>query len=149
MMKHSFGMIALLLLMCGPVAPGTKHSTGKITVKLTGFKNSSGMAGISIYNSPAGFPSDPFKSMKIEFVAIDENAATITFSSLAEGEYAISAFHDENNNGRLESTWYGAPKEGVGVSNNIRGNFGAPKFDEAKFLLDRTEKVISINLFYL
>jgi uncharacterized protein (DUF2141 family) len=41
------------------------------------------------------------------------------------------------------------PKEGIGVSNNAKGNFGPPKYDDAKFNFNKPEQTISISLSYL
>jgi len=40
------------------------------------------------------------------------------------GKYAVSVFHDENSNGKLDTNFLGIPREGVGASNNAKGHFG-------------------------
>ncbi|MDR1437149.1 MAG: DUF2141 domain-containing protein, partial [Candidatus Symbiothrix sp.] len=47
--------------------------------------------------------------------------------------YAVSIFHDENDNGKLDTGVFGIPKERTGNSNNARGSYGPPKFDDCKF----------------
>jgi len=47
--------------------------------------------------------------------------------------YAVSVFHDENYNGKLDTNLLGIPREGVGASNDARGNFRPPKFGAAAF----------------
>lgn len=66
---------------------------------------------------------------------------------LAAGEYAISVFHDENDNGKLDSNFFGVPTEGYGFSNNARGNFGPPDFAAARFGLPASSR-LTIELGY-
>ena len=68
------------------------------------------------------------------------------FDDLPEGEYAISIFHDENNNNELDTNFLGIPKEGLGASNDARGHFGPPKYKDVKFYLKNGSKTITINL---
>jgi uncharacterized protein (DUF2141 family) len=56
--------------------------------------------------------------------------------------------HDENMNGKLDKNFVGAPKEGYGASNNPKKRMGPPKFDEAKFSLNKPEQTIEIKLMY-
>jgi uncharacterized protein (DUF2141 family) len=51
---------------------------------------------------------------------------------------AISSYHDVNQNGWLDDNWFGVPTEPYGFSNNARGSFGPPKYEECIF--DPTKK---------
>lgn len=53
--------------------------------------------------------------------------------------YALSVFHDENANLRLDVTSAGKPNEGVVMSNNALGTFN-PKFDDVRFQYTRVER---------
>jgi uncharacterized protein (DUF2141 family) len=41
--------------------------------------------------------------------------------------------HDEDNDGKMATKWMGQPAEGWGVSNDARGRFGPPSFEDAAF----------------
>ena len=73
--------------------------------------------------------------------------AVCEFPGLNTGTYAISVFHDENSNGKLDTNFMGIPREGVGASNNAKGHFGPPKFDAAAFQysVGRIDLKITIN----
>ena len=58
---------------------------------------------------------------------------TITFNDLDAGEYGIRYFHDENDNGELETNLFGLPTEGYGYSNNAKANFGPVDFTTMRF----------------
>jgi uncharacterized protein (DUF2141 family) len=55
---------------------------------------------------------------------------------LKSGKYAISVMNDQNGNKILDKNLIGIPKEEWGVSNNVRPNLRAPKFEEAVFEVD-------------
>ena len=57
-------------------------------------------------------------------------AATLVFSGLPSGTYALALIHDENGNGKLD-TMMGIPREGFGFSNNPAIRFGPPSFKSA------------------
>lgn len=63
----------------------------------------------------------------------DARSAVCVFERVPEGTYGISAFHDENNNGKLDTNLVGYPLEDYCASNNERNTFSAPDFDGAKF----------------
>lgn len=58
---------------------------------------------------------------------------TLTFEGLAPGDYAVQLYHDENDNGTMDSNMFGIPSEGYAFSNRARGSFGPPKFEQMKF----------------
>jgi len=49
------------------------------------------------------------------------------------GIYAVQAWHDENDNGRIERNILGTPREGVGFSRDAPFRFGPPRFGDATF----------------
>jgi len=57
---------------------------------------------------------------------------TIRFDDLPPGSYAISLFHDENDNGQMDKNIVGMPTEGYGFSQNPRVMRKAT-FEEARF----------------
>ena len=67
---------------------------------------------------------------------------------LASGAYAVSLFHDENGNGRLD-TILGIPREGFGFSRNPPIRFGPPRFDAARFAVTSGEAAQQVRLKYL
>jgi uncharacterized protein (DUF2141 family) len=68
---------------------------------------------------------------------------------VAPGDYAVSVFHDQNSNGKLDRNFMGMPKEGVGASNDAAGHFGPPKSDDARFSYKGGRSVLAIHVKYL
>lgn len=63
----------------------------------------------------------------------DAKSLQFRFSDVAAGRYAISVFQDVNNDGELNANLLTLPTEPYGFSNNARGTFGPPKFQDAAF----------------
>lgn len=104
-----------------------------IHVGIEGFRTDKGQVICSLYSSAKGFPKNARKAIAHSRSLIVNRHADCEFSGIQPGTYAISVFHDENSNGRLDTNFLGIPREGVGASNNARGHFGPPKFHDASF----------------
>jgi uncharacterized protein (DUF2141 family) len=100
---------------------------------------------IALCNSDANYKDhkSPFIGKSI---SINKNNAIIEFEDLPFGEYAIKAFHDEDANDDLNTNILGIPIEDYGFSNNARGMFGPPSWENAKFELNDNDKVIEIEI---
>ncbi|MCH2187321.1 DUF2141 domain-containing protein, partial [Myxococcota bacterium] len=70
----------------------------------------------------------------------------VTFENVAPGQYGISAFHDVNNNEKLDTSFIGLPKEPYGFSQNARGQFGPPGFKAIAFEVDSGPQTVEITL---
>ena len=101
-----------------------------VTVNISNLKSNEGQIFISIYNSEDTFLGKGFKSFVTK---IENNSCLVTFENIPNGIYAISFFHDENDNNKMDSNFLGIPKEDYGCSNNAKGFMGPPKWEDAKF----------------
>jgi uncharacterized protein (DUF2141 family) len=118
-----------------------------IHVEIGGLRNDKGQVMCAIYSSADGFPKKGDKAVAQAKSSISERHAVCEFPGLNAGTYAISVFHDENSNGKLDTNFMGIPREGVGASNNAKGHLGPPKFHSAAFRFTggRLEMKITIN----
>jgi len=60
---------------------------------------------------------------------------TVTVQGVPPGNYAVQAFHDENDNLRVDRALFGIPREGVGFSNDAPIRLGPPKWADAAFAI--------------
>ena len=145
-----FAILALLLWASLPSLTAQTRSTGTLTVHVNGARNTKGKIGVSLFQSPQGFPEDTSKAIRQESVEIDPSTMStqVVFKNLPQGIYAVSVLHDENGNGKMDKNFVGMPKEGYGASNNPKKKMHAPTFDEAKFSLNSAEQTIEVTLIY-
>jgi uncharacterized protein (DUF2141 family) len=73
------------------------------------------------------------KAVRTGKAKITNRSAVCRFDGIKPGVYAISAFHDENDNGKLDTNLIGIPTEDWCTSRNARGTLGPPSFEDAKF----------------
>jgi uncharacterized protein (DUF2141 family) len=140
----NFGLSSATVL-----SPTPAPSTGTLTVNLSNFRNDKGNAVVELFYGEKGFPKLPERALKIIYVPIKAKRATAIFENLPPGEYAVSVYHDENNNRKMDTNFFGIPKEGVGASNNARGHFGPPMYSDAKFNFNGGSLSLNINITYL
>lgn len=128
----------------------TASDVSKLTIRVTGARNAKGKIGVALFRDANGFPGDSSKAFRVQQTQIDEQtlSAQVIFEGVPKGTYAVSVFHDENMNGKLDKNFVGAPKEGYGASNNPKKRMGPPKFDEAKFSVDEPQNSVEIKLIY-
>ena len=122
---------------------------GTLTVVAKGLKNSKGVVQFSLYNKDGSIPDKKInKYYKIQRVEISNKEAVAIFTNLPKGRYAVSVFHDENSNGKIDKGLM-MPVEGIGLSNFKSVNlFNPPNFKKASFLLDSNKKIV-IGMIYL
>ena len=65
------------------------------------------------------------------------------------GDYAVQAYHDENDNEKVDRGLFGIPKEGIAFSNDAPLHRSGPRFDEARFHVSEPETHIEIKLRHL
>ncbi len=112
------------------------HAQNSVEVTLTHFNSDEGMARVGLYNNPSDFLNKEFKTLE---TTIQNGVATVTFTDVPDGIYAISSYHDEDNNGQLNMRMGIIPAEDYGCSNNARGFFGPPKWEDAQFEVQNGE----------
>ena len=126
-----------------------KPSENLIHAEIGGLRNDKGQVVCAIYSSADGFPKKEEKALAHVTSSISAGHAVCEFPGLTAGTYAISVFHDENSNGKLDTNFMGIPREGVGASNNAKGHFGPPKFGAAAFHFAGSRLELKISVIYL
>ena len=104
----------------------------QLKVEVQNISNSKGYVLIGIYNSPKGF-REPDKAVAHAKVTAKSGTLTVEIPNLPPGKYAAAIIHDANGNGKLDTNFLGIPSEAYGFSNNARGNFGPPDFQDCLF----------------
>ena len=139
-----------LTLILGASGLGSQPAPGNaIRVDVDGFHSGKGQAVCALYASADGFAKDGSKARAQIRSAISNGHGICEFAGIPAGDYAVSVFHDENANGKLDTNLLGIPREGVGASNNAAGHFGPPKFEDAAFAFKGGRLDVKITLRYL
>ena len=114
-----------------------------ISVTIENLESNKGHIYISLFNTEKSFLNTGYKS---QISSIENNSCTIYFENIPNGVYAISFFHDENENKKMDTNFLGIPSEDYGCSNNARGFMGPPKWEDAKFEINNKSISQTITL---
>ena len=125
-MKYILAIIGIFWFSMGLAQTA---SLGVIELEITGMESDEGQVLIGLYNSEEEWLLKPFKGA---FGKIANGVSTVVFRDIPEGVYAISVFHDKDNDGQLKK-FLGLPRERYGSSNDAPSKFGPPKWQDAKF----------------
>ncbi|PQB04656.1 DUF2141 domain-containing protein [Aureitalea marina] len=116
----------ILVRAQSPEAVAVDGTTITVTVPV---QSNDGTIYVGLYDESTFMKSEPIKALDSEIV---DGKATVTFTDIAAGEYAITLFHDKNGNKQMDFEPNGMPKEMYGVSNNVM-SYGPPQWSDAKF----------------
>lgn len=143
--------VILWILLGLSSAVGLRHWTGgptmlradgfMLTVELTGFRSDKGAAVILLYDNADAFPTKSKLALAKQRVSVVGGVAKVEFPNLKAGDYAVAAFHDINDNRKMDTNFLGIPKEPIGVSNDAKGRMGPPSFKDAKFAVSGNQTV--------
>ena len=150
--RVAFGLV--LLLLASPLA------AAELRIVVNGVGAASGTMMIGLYDTRQSFDNaialadkeglmnDPSRVAGVALRATAQrgSSASVVFSNLPPGRYAVILFHDENGNGHLDKNFWGVPVEPYGFSNDAQGLLGPPSFAEAAFTLDNRERTLPISL---
>jgi len=143
-MNNMNTLLRLLVIVLVQIfsAQAEAQSTFNITVTVNGVHSNEGKVFIALYDSEADFLENSYQGTTSE---ITDKMCKVVFTDIPQGVYAVSIFHDENDNGKMDTNFMGIPKEDYGCSNDASGFMGPPKWKDAKFDLNQNLD-IAINL---
>jgi uncharacterized protein (DUF2141 family) len=131
--------MSMLLLIClsslvpswPSLSAAESTTTSDLIVHASGFKHARGHAIAKLFWPGENVLAKGHVEVRAD---IHDGEATLTFSSVQAGNYAVVVFHDENDNGVIDHGTFG-PKEPIGFSNGFHlGLFsGFPSFEKLRF----------------
>jgi uncharacterized protein (DUF2141 family) len=114
-----------------------------LSFSVTNLKNDKGKLVIAVFDSKEKFLKEPISELSLD---IDEEGEVAgKFSDLKPGTYAIAAYHDKNDDGKLNRIIV-VPAEDYGFSNDARNMFGPPSFKEASFEVGEQDTEVAFKI---
>jgi uncharacterized protein (DUF2141 family) len=117
-------------------------SQSKVVVTVKNLQEIKGTIRMAVYSGEVNFMK---KSLVSKEIKVTSKEVTFVFENVTPGEYAVSTYHDIDDNKKLDTGFMGIPKEPYGFSNDARGTFGPPSYESAKFKVGENTK-LSITL---
>ena len=142
-MKHRMIAAALAAMAC------TGALAAEIAIDVHGVRSGDGRVYLAVHG-PATKETFPSGDALVEGLRAPAYAGTMRFvvQDIDPGRYALSAFHDENDNGELDTNLLGIPSEGYGFGNDASAAFGPPSFEAAALDVDAASAVTAMTLSY-
>jgi uncharacterized protein (DUF2141 family) len=112
-----------------------------LTIEITGAKSSKGLVMAEIFSDADSWLKKPISGERV----VSGERVLLVFKNLPSGRHAVSIFHDENGNGKLDTNLLGMPTEAFGFSRDAKGFMGPAKFDDAAIQMD-TDLTIKVTL---
>ncbi|HEV2331831.1 MAG TPA: DUF2141 domain-containing protein [Gammaproteobacteria bacterium] len=141
-------LIAALLVASLPLAAWADAAAGgDIAVTVSTLRNLRGHIICALFDSAEAFD----KRLPAMKVSVDPAtpSANCVFHGVKPGTYAVTVVHDENDDGKLDTNFFGMPKEGYGVSNNHTYAMHGPVFSESRFAFPGSDNLnLAIDLRY-
>ena len=132
-------IVAVLML----IAAAASASAVTLTVVVEGAQGRQGAVRAAMFRDAAGWLK-PDLAIRADIAALDSVSGTsviFVYPDLPAGRYALSVFHDANNDGKLSANPAGIPIEPYGFSRDAKGRFGAPSFDDAAIDVQADQRV--------
>lgn len=117
-----------------------------LTVKVTGVRDAAGQVKLMLFDRAEGFRKED-KARAVLTLPAAPGQVEARFADLPPGKYAVIAYHDDNGDGQLNLRFGMFPKEGYGLSNNVKPS-GPPRFADAALDVGQTPLAIDIQLKY-
>lgn len=140
----------VLVLSYGTLGPAwATHHRGSLTVHIESLERAEGSVCVALWTGEGrGFPSELRLAADMRCVAVHDHVASVTFGDLVSGRYAAMAFHDRNDNRRLDRNLLGIPREHTGIAfqDLQRGHRSLPSFRDAAFDVPAGTRTIAIHL---
>lgn len=140
--SSSFAVIlasALAIALGGFASNSQAHD---LTVVVENIKQARGQIVVGLFDSPSTFLTKPAQGQLSPASQLSkEGTLTFIFHDLPDGAYAISAFHDLDEDGKLTRNVMGIPTEPYGFSGQAASQFGPPSFQDAAIKLVANSKV--------
>ncbi len=120
-----------------------------VSIEFSGIKTEKGTLRMGLFKSKDAFEKEkPFEFFVVEKTGFKNGSLTQSFQ-FPKGEYAISVWDDANDNGKMDKTIVGIPKEGYGFGDYIHKSFSKPNYDDFKMKISNTNQKVQVQFRYL
>ncbi len=107
-----------------------------LTIVIEDIRESKGTIQVEVFAGKAQFDGSDTAVAASFAQAATTGSMTFVAEDLPAGQYAIRIMHDVNGNDELDANFIGIPTEPWGFSNNAKGRFGPPRWNDVRFALE-------------
>lgn len=136
--------LPVIVFITSFVLTASTARAGDLNIEVSVLGDRPGNVMAALFDKAEGFPrGTPLRTAMVKSV---QGKANLQFAGLPKGDYAISAFLEENSNNKLDTNLFGIPTELYGFSRNARRRSGPPPFVEAAFRVEGSTVLMAFEL---
>ncbi len=137
--------VSLLLAVFLPCLLLADEEGATVRVTVTNIPGVQGDLLVGIFDSEKSFTKSPMEiSPKLDLESAED--LVVEIPNVRPGTYAISVVQDLNENGKLDKSFVGMPKEPLAFSVIREIPRGKPKFDDCSFQVGEEDVELTISL---
>lgn len=118
----------LLAIAAVSACTGSTAAALTLTVEITDARSTQGTVNAALYNDESTWLKVG-NAVQMTKVPSAGDKTVLVFTGLAPGRYALSSYHDENGNGKMDMNVLGMPTERYGFTGSP--TMGPPAFGDA------------------
>jgi 4,4'-diapolycopenoate synthase len=147
--RFGFFCIAAALLSLAMTVHPEGSVKGHLFVQVKQIPSTQGHLAYALFAASDGFPSQSEKALLRRYAEIPKSLElTLDIPDLPYGSYALSVYHDQNDNQKLDKNFLGIPKESIGFSMNPKVRRGSPSFQETRFEVGAPQVKIEVQMIH-
>ena len=116
-----------------PIKEFKEKDKSEIKIVFENIQLAKGSIQLALYDSEDSFLSEEKAAAVYSFKVDKKEDLKAVLEDIAFGEYAIAVFHDENDNNKLETNFFGVPTEPYCFSGDGHSKWRPPFYKDAKF----------------
>ena len=133
-------IVALAAMILPATAPAAAQAT-RLVVEVAGVEEGQGRVRIALCQRSLDEQGCTRGAQRAAVLGVER----FVFEGLAPGGWAVAAYQDLDDDGRLDTMPPGLPLEPYAFSNDV-GRLAPPSFEKARFIVERGETVIELRL---
>ncbi|KQQ33018.1 hypothetical protein ASF61_13115 [Duganella sp. Leaf126] len=132
------------MALLGALLVSGAASAATLQVKIDGVASNKGKLRVAVCDQ-----SSFLKKCAIGAMApARTGSVTVEVPDVPAGDWAVMAYHDENDNQKMDRNEMGIPSEGYGFSHNASAKFGPPQFKQATVTVGASAVTVPVTLKY-
>ncbi len=149
-MNFKILLLVTLIISSTVLGQSKKPSQEKIEIVIEGIRNLKGKIKIGFFQNDTQFQNEnAYKRIVVSKANVINNRLVYT-CYIESGTWGISLLDDENNNGKMEYSFFGIPIEGFGFSNYYLTGLSSPSFNDFKFkVISGQSKKVVVKMKYI
>ena len=145
-MRAAHLFIALIISILGLLSTAYAQEAGGLRVDITNVLHAKGSIQIALFNKAETFPEQDAALYGTIIKVEGLKTYQWVLKKLDYGQYALAVFHDINNNGKLDKSLLGIPKEPYAFARKEPSKWRSPTFGDVDFKFDQPQQKLQVRL---